>query len=103
MHALESMRSSAAFVKAFQIDTQLLTLLVEVTALETEGAGSLRNIVVIPIELKQDLGAFKSEHTLGERTGLVRPGRVWSCDGYICRMNAIAGRCPGRNAELCGR
>lgn len=103
MHAPESLQRSVAVVKAFQKDTQLLTLLVEMTALETEGAGSVRNIMVMTIELKQDFGAFKSEHTLGEWTGLVWTRRVWSCGMNSSGVNAIAGRRPGWNGDLRGR
>ena len=69
LHAFVTLRRSAAVLKALQMDTQLLTFLVKMAALETKGAGGVRNVVMMTIELKQDFGALKSEHALGEWTG----------------------------------
>ena len=96
MHTLATLSRSAAVLKAPQLDTQLLTLLVEMAALETEGAGGMGNVVVMTIELKQDFGALKSEHTLGELAG-----RMWTSQNWSCGVNWI--EAPSCNAEPCGR
>ena len=101
MHALVTRRRSAAVFKAPQMDAQLLTFLVEMAALETEGAGSVRNIVMMTIELKEDFGALKSEHALGEWTVRMWTSRNWSCGMNGCRVNWI--EVPHRNADLRGR
>jgi hypothetical protein len=101
MHALVTLWRSAAVLKAPQMDTQLLTFLIEMAALETEGAGSVRNIVMMTIELKEDFGALKSKHALSKWTGRMWTSRSWSFGMNRCGVNWLA--VPHWIADLRGR
>src|SRR5208337_5033043 len=57
-----------------KIDAQLLALLVEMTALQSQRLGSSSNVPVVPLELRQYCGAFKGQCAL--RQG---PGCIGSC------------------------
>ena len=72
--------------QALQVDSQLLAFFVKVAAFEAQGFGCLGYIPIVPVELGQHRGPFKSRHALGKRTG---------CAGVrqTCRFNGgVRGR-----------
>src|SRR5437899_1438544 len=62
-------RSSGLRPFRLQIDSQLLTLLVQVTALDAEGACGFSHPMPVRGELADDGFALEGRHPIGERTG----------------------------------
>ena len=74
------------FVQAFEIDSQLLALFVEVAAFESEGFGSLSDVPVVPLQFPKHFCTLKARNPLCERAG-----GVWiaGAGGF---MRGVSGR-----------
>src|ERR1035441_5106777 len=59
-------------IKIFEIDSQLLALLVEMAALQPQCFGSLGDVPVVPLQFPEYLSAFKGRDPLGEWSRSVR-------------------------------
>ncbi len=65
---LSAARRSLLAAECPQVDSELLALLIEMAALETQRLGGVGNVVLVAREFRQKLLALEVLHALGERT-----------------------------------
>jgi len=76
---------SLALVKALESDSQLLALLIEVAAFETQSFGRLSDAPVVPSQFLKNFCPFKGRNPLGQW-----PCGVWNA-GVGCLVHGVSG------------